>query len=535
MDRFPSDRTSPLRKRGAALPGVAVAAFVGILYAKTLAPTVLRYGGADTLDSAMLQAGVFVLGIGHPTGYPTYMMLTHLFTYLPVGDPAYRVNLASAVYGAAAVFVVYLVGSRLSRRAVPAAAGALAFGLSGVFWSQAVIAEVYTLEALLVALVLLVLLLWRDRREDRYLLLAALLVGLSLTHHLTSVLLVPASLAFVVLVDRGVFTRTRPLLHGLGLFLLGLLPLLYLPVRAIMEAPLNEADPSTPGRLLLLVTGGSFLAESSEEGRQCTPSVLALADPSAKLQVFGEQVFGQFFAIFVLVGALAAVYLIFADHAVAVLLGTISFGCLAQSLVYLQLGIEDFYVFLIPVWLALSLCVSVGLGILLRSVEDLSVGPVARQVLVVALLSLMLAVPLLGAREEYDVLDRSEDFGGSRMVESVARNTQRGATVLHHRSSLWYMVLVEGRRRDLTLIDPFCTSWDRHTDVVWPDPISAAQADARYRTGDTSGVGAAREAAKNGPVYVLAQKKIEIERFSQAGFDAIPIGEDRLLYELKPR
>ena len=518
-----------------ALPGVAVAAFAGILYAKTLAPTVLRYDGADTLDSAMLQTGVSVLGIGHPTGYPTYMMLTHLFTYLPVGDPAYRANLASAAYGAAAVFVVYLVGSRLSRRAVPAAAGALAFGLSGVFWSQAVIAEVYTLEALLVAIVLLVLLLWRDSREDRYLLLAALLVGLSLTHHLTSALLVPASLAFVVLVDRGVFTGARPLLNGLGLFLLGLLPLLYLPVRATMDAPLNEADPSTPGRLLLLVTGGSFLAESSEEGRQCTPSVLALADPSAKLQVFGEQVLGQISAIFVLVGALAAVYLIFADRAVAVLLGTISFGCLVQSLVYLQLGIEDFYVFLIPVWLALSLCVSVGLGILLRSVEDLSVGPVARQVLVVALSGLMLAVPLLGAREEYDVLDRSEDFGGSRMVESVARNTQRGATVLHHRSSLWYMVLVEGRRRDLTLIDPFCTSWDRHTDVVWPDPISAAQADARYGTGDTSGIGAAREAAKNGPVYVLAQKKIEIERFRQAGFDAIPIGEARLLYELKPR
>src|ERR671912_853464 len=117
MDRFPSDRTSPLR-RGAALPGVAVAAFVRILYARTLAPTVLRYGGADTLDSAMLQAGVSVLCIGHPTGYPTYMMLTHLFTYLPVGDPAYRVNLASAVYGVAAVLLMYLAGLRLARRAV---------------------------------------------------------------------------------------------------------------------------------------------------------------------------------------------------------------------------------------------------------------------------------------------------------------------------------------------------------------------------------------------------------------------------------
>ena len=188
----------------------------------------------------------------------------------------------------------------MSRRVVAAAAGALAFGISGVFWSQAVIAEVYTLEALLVALVIFVLLVWRDRRGHRPLFLAALLVGLSLTHHLTSVLLVPATLAFVFLVDRGVFSKMELLLGGLGRALIGLLPLLYLPVRALMEAPLNEADPSTPGRFLLLVTGGSFLAESSEEERGCDPSALALSDTSTKLQLLGEQLFGQFPVILLL-------------------------------------------------------------------------------------------------------------------------------------------------------------------------------------------------------------------------------------------
>src|SRR5215208_658741 len=187
MNPSSSDRIGTPRRWGAALLGGAVAIFVGILYIGTLAPTVLPYGAPDTLDSPMLQAQVSVLGVGHPTGYPTYMMLTHLFTYLPIGDFAYRVNLASAVYGLATMLVVYLAGLRLGGRAVAAASGALAFGLSGAFWSQAVIAEVYTLQALLVALVILFLLLWRDRRDDRYLLLTALLVGLSLTHHLTSV------------------------------------------------------------------------------------------------------------------------------------------------------------------------------------------------------------------------------------------------------------------------------------------------------------------------------------------------------------
>ena len=301
-----------------------------------------------------------------------------------------------------------------------------------------------------------------------------------------------------------------------------------------MESLLNEADPSTPGRFLLLVTGGSFLAESSEEGRGCEPSALALAGPGAKLELLGEQLLAQFPLVLLLVGLLAAAYLLFADLALAALLGTLSLGCLVQSVVYLQLGIEDFYVFLIPAWLALGLCVSVGLGALLRWAQNVRAGPVAGRVLLAVLSASVLALPLLGASEGYAALDRSGDYGGRRVVDAVAEGAERDATVLHHRSSLWYMVLVEERRRDLTLIDPFCTSWDRQTDVVWPDPISAKEANARYGTGDTTGVRAAREAAKRGPVYVLGGKRVDLGRFRAAGFDAVPVGGDPALYELVP-
>jgi len=535
MNPSSGDRIKPLRRRGAALLGGAVAIFVGVLYFGTLAPTVLPYGVPDTLDSPMLQAEVSVLGIGHPTGYPAYMMLTHLFTYLPFGDPAYRVNLASAVYGVVAVLVVYLAGLRLSGRAVAAAAGALAFGLSEAFWSQAVIAEVYTLEALLVALVILFLFLWRDSRDGRYLPPCAFLVGISLTHHLTSVLLIPAAVSFVFLTDRRLFSRTGLMLKSLGLFLLGLLPLLYLPVRALMHAPLNEADPSTPWRFLLLVTGGSFLAESSEKGRHCSPSSLALADASTKLGLFGDHLLGQFPLVLMLVGVLAAVYLLFTDRATAVLLGTLLFGCLVQAAVYLQLGIEDFYVFLIPAFLAFGLCISAGLGALLRLGEGLAIDSTARSILLVALSALMLFVPLSGVRDTYSAHDRSADYGGRRTIEAVAGNVDKGATVLHHRSPLWYMVLVEGRRRDLTLMDPFCTSWDRHTDVVWPDQISAAEAADRYGTDDTTGVQAARKATGTGAVYLLANGRARFEPFRRAGFAVVPVEDSGFLYELVPR
>jgi hypothetical protein len=529
-----SEGTKPLRRWGPALLGAALVILFGVLCAGTLAPTVLPYGAPDTLDSPMLQAEVSVLGIGHPTGYPTYMMLTHLFTYLPIGDLAYRINLASAVYGAAAVLVVYLAGLRLCRRAVAAAAGALAFGLSSAFWGQAVISEVYTLEALLVALVILALLVWRDTRAERYLLLSAFLVGLSLTHHLTSVLLVPAAPAFVFLTDRCVFSKVGLMLKSFGLFLFGLLPFLYLPMRAMMQAPLNEADPSTPWRFLLLVTGGSFLAESSEKGRHCSPSALALADPSTKVGLLGDHLLGQFSIILVLVGVFAAVFLLFRDRAAAVLLGTLFFGCLGQAVVYLQLGIEDFYVFLIPAFLAFGLCISAGLGAVLRWAEGLAVRSATSRIIVFVLSFLMLAIPLVGVREAYAVHDRSGDFGGRKTIETVANNVKPNATILHHRSPLWYMVLVERRRRDLTLIDPFCTSWDRHTDIVWPEEVSASEAAARYGTGDTTGVEAARKAAEHGPVYLLANARSSLKSFRQAGFDVVPVGKRGALYRLVP-
>jgi hypothetical protein len=530
-----SEGTNPLRRWGAALLGAALVILFSVLYAGTLAPTVLPYGAPDTLDSPMLQAEVSVLGIGHPTGYPTYMMLTHLFTYLPIGDPAHSINLASAIYGVAAVLVVYLAGLRLCRRAIAAAAGATAFGLSGAFWGQAVISEVYTLEALLVALVILALLVWRDTRAERYLLLSAFLVGLSLTHHLTSVLLVPAAPAFMFLTDRSVFSKAGLMLKCLGLFLLGLLPFLYLPIRAMMHAPLNEADPSTPWRFLLLVTGGSFLAESSEKGRHCSPSSLALADPSTKLGFFADHLLGQFSIILMLVGVFAAVFLLFRDRAAAVLLGTLFFGCLGQALVYLQLGIEDFYVFMIPAFLAFGLCISAGLGTVLRWTEGLAVSSATSRIIVMILSLLMLAIPLVGVREAYAAHDRSGDFGGRKTIDIVASNVKQNATILHHRSPLWYMVLVERRRRDLTLIDPFCTSWDRHTDIVWPEGIDAAGAAERYGTDDTTGVEAARKAAENGPVYLLANARSSLESFREAGFDVEPVGKRGALYELVPR
>ncbi|HEV2744199.1 MAG TPA: membrane protein, partial [Rubrobacter sp.] len=100
---------------------------------------------------------------------------------------------------------------------------------------------------------------------------------------------------------------------------------------------------------------------------------------------------------------------------------------------------------------------------------------------------------------------------------------------------LWFTVLVEERRRDLTLVDPFCTSWDRRTDLVWPDDLTAPRSAARYGTDATTGVEAARKAASRGPVYVLDHGRVDYDRFRRAGFDVDPVDEGSPLRELLPR
>ena len=537
-----------LGRPGAALLGAGVGLLVFLLYLGTLAPTVLHYDYPELFDPAMLQAEAAVLGIGHPSGYPTYMMLTHLFTYLPFGDAAYGVNLASAVYGSLAVGVIYWAGLLLSRDAVAAAVGALALALSPLFWSQAVIAEVYTLNALFIALVVSVLLLWRDRRNDRCLLLAAFLMGLSLTHHLTSGLLIPAGLAFVFAVDRKKLRQSGLLLKGLGLFLVGLLPYLYLPVRAAMEAPLNEADPSSPGRFLLLVTGGSYLLKlladletGAAPGSDEVPSRSqpVLQDVADRLTIHGEYLYAQFPVLLMLAGLLGAFHLVRRDRAAALLLGIAFLGWLVHALTY---GVEDYYVFLIPAYVILSLFVAVGVSVVLRKAGALAgrlfEGPLPRTALVLVLCGLALAIPLFGLRESYAAEDRSGEDLGRWTIEAVAEEAAPNATILHHRSTLWYMVLVEERRRDLTLMDPFKTSWLRYEDVVWPDGLNAAEAAERYGTADISGVEAARRAAEEGPVYLLDHdllgRVVGDDTFREAGFEMVPVEEGVGLYELVP-
>jgi hypothetical protein len=497
---------------------------VFVLYLRTLSPTVLYLQDPRLLDAVMVQMQVAVLGITHPTGYPTYLMLTHLFTYLPFGDVAYRANLASAVYAALAVAMVYRAGLLQSKRIVASAAGALAFGLGAALWSQAVIAEVYTLNALLVAVTVVVLLIWRQRQRDRYLLLSAFLMGLCLTNHLTSGLLLPAAILLLALVDRRKLRDVRLVLKAAGLFVLGLTPYLYLPVRAAMDPPMDANNPDTLGRFWYVVSGGDL-----------TGSLFAFgpAELPGRIVFYWEQLLANMPFLVVMAALTGAVVLLLRDRAVGVFLGFLYFGWLFYAV---ENDIPDIDLYFIPTYLVLSLWAAVGFGALLDEAEAVvrDRPKVARWGVICTLSVISLLLPLYGVGETYARSDMSGVYRGQREIEAVAENAAPDATILHHRSSMWYMVLVEERRRDLTLVDPFAhntqVSW---ADIVWPADIDLATTDRRYGTDDLSGVKSAGMAAKKGRVYLLDQESTNTEPFRKAGFEVVVVKEG-LLYELLP-
>lgn len=189
----------------------------GAVYFYTAQPNV------GLLDSGEFIVAAQHFGVPHPTGYPLWTLLVWLFQLLPLGNAAWEVNLFSGLCGALAVGVTTLVGSSMLRWMLPWWGGervefspilaqliAVSFGLlfafSFSFWTQAVIAEVYTLHGLLVGLFMLSLYWWVRRPElDRPIFATFFTFALGMSNHHLMLALVPLPLLVPLLVRRSVF------------------------------------------------------------------------------------------------------------------------------------------------------------------------------------------------------------------------------------------------------------------------------------------------------------------------------------------
>ncbi len=131
------------------------------LYLFTLHPSLAPYR-----DAGEMASSAWTLGVSHPTSYPLYILLGRLIDSFPLGNPAYRLNLLSAVSasGAVALLFSFLFDSFGFQAAL---GGCALLGFNATFWSIAVVSEMYSLWVL--GAVFLLSLSWKlsKQYEDR--------------------------------------------------------------------------------------------------------------------------------------------------------------------------------------------------------------------------------------------------------------------------------------------------------------------------------------------------------------------------------
>jgi tetratricopeptide (TPR) repeat protein len=222
-----------------------------IVYLFTLSPSV--YLG----DSGELTAAAFCLGVPHPSGYPVYTLVGKLFCLLPFGNVGFRMNLMSACLAVLTLLVVYLLILRMTSSRVGAFSGAGVAAFTPVFWWQTVAAEVYTLHAFFVALMLWLLWRWDEGREFYILALFSFITGLSFGNHLQTVMLAPAVFFLILSGDHHALLQGKRFMILSLFFLAAFLVYLYLPIRTGAGAAIHWGNPDTWDRFWAHVSGRS--------------------------------------------------------------------------------------------------------------------------------------------------------------------------------------------------------------------------------------------------------------------------------------
>ncbi len=223
-----------------------------ILYVYTAAPEL-----PPGHDSAELIAAAASGGIAHPPGYPLYTMLGHAAAGLNPGNPIYALNLFSAVCGSLAAALAAWAFSRLSGSASAGALAALLFAAAATPWRLSVGAEVFALHLAFAAALLALAAQWQADPGAKRVYWAgggAFVFGLACAHHQTiALLLLPLGLFFWLEHRRSPQLSLGFSRWMIPLFLLGLLPYLYLPWRAAQHPLINWGDPSSWERFCWVV------------------------------------------------------------------------------------------------------------------------------------------------------------------------------------------------------------------------------------------------------------------------------------------
>lgn len=424
------------------LVGLVVFLVSFFLYLKTTAPTVTFSDSGEFITTA------YTLGISHPTGYPTWTILGHLLTYLPLANIAMRVNLLSSIFGALTIMIVYLILIKLRCQMTIAVATALIFAFSSTLWKVCVIAEVYSMYAFFSSATILGLLAWSRQKKESLLYLSAFLYGLGLTNHLLIVLLLPAILYFLWITDKKILLFESPkVLCKMLLFLfLGLIPYIYLPIRGFQEPLIDWGNPTTFENFFRLITGKIY-----KETMFATSFPQLLDTIKHHLWLLTQQ-FTPYFAVLILLG----IFILYKrDLKLLIFFGLIFFINTIYSLGFQKVifGLIDHEAYHMPSYLVLTIFIGFGLaGIIERVGQTLNLEFI-RKFKIQGLTPIIFSMIVCASHYYHSDMSRyyfAYDYG-KNILNQLPQNSILFNQVDYNVFPLWYLQYVEGQRMDVAV------------------------------------------------------------------------------------
>jgi len=438
---------STLRKRAGWL------AFVSplVIYTLTLCPTVFWD------DAGELIAAAYILGIPHPPGHPLYVIIGKLFTLIPVGSIAWRVNFMSAFFGALSCFLVYkIIDDRLGRRPwgpVAALGGAFFFAFAPTVWEQATVAETTTLHCFFMMLVTLLVFrlvsggtVWKN--ETRSLCLLAFLFGLSLTNHVAGIFFFPAIAFTLILKFRTRVFAPRLLLGMFVSFCAGLLVYAYLPLRSLMDPAIDWGNPESLRNFIWVVT-----AKQYSPNLIAKPNVFVII---AGLMMKGQEMLRQFTFIGCALATVGVWRLAREDRR------ALAFSLLVIGILF-YIGLNSAFIsaYFVPALALMSVWIGVGIqqmfdwaSRLSEKIEAAAIGSALRRSMCAALA----ATFVLPLGIHFADMDRSDHTYALRYGEKLLERLPEGTAFFtsdgYALFILWYLIYCENRRPDVAVIDP---------------------------------------------------------------------------------
>jgi len=412
-----------------------------LIYLLTLCPTVF-WG-----DSAELVTVAATLGIAHPTGYPLYTLLGKLSTFLPFGSIAFRVNMMSAFFASLTAVFVFFISLKITKSRAASVAAAFVLAFSRVLWSQSVFAEVYTMLCFFVSLLLLVLLRWEETGKLKYLYLLAFFFGLSFTHHILTVILIP-SFAYYILKKNKKLLDYRLLIMLSVIFLIGLSVYAYLPIRSLQNPAIDWNNPETLGNFIDHVTAASNRAQQK---------FIPLTMIPGQIISFVLLFVSQFTLIGFFIGLLGMYWIYRKNRDIFVLLtGIIVFNLLFKFYSYNVGDVPQFY---LPSIVVFSVFISRGFlsGFrILYSYLSSAFSSLRTEAIYVIVLLMLLLIPVLLLITNYSYANLSSFDATDRYVDYVFDEIEPNSILITKYNEdtfpLWYYQFVEKKRNDISVV-----------------------------------------------------------------------------------